>query len=275
MRLGVRGVLLLAVVSMVLLGPASGSGAQEVLRLRVATALSGSGVMDVLRPAFTRDTGLIVQTSVAGSGRSLRDGMNGVVDVLFVNAPPAEAAFMAAGAGLTRWPVMRGHYLLVGPPDDPADVAHAAGAADAFRRIAGKAAMFVSRADDGGGHQREMAIWRMAGIEPYGDWYYEVGLGVQRSLAVAEERHAYMLVDEATWLNHGKGQALAVLYRGDPAFEAVYSVIAVNPALDVAVNSGHARRFISWITSPPAQALIAAYEVKGVHPFQPATGKGG
>jgi tungstate transport system substrate-binding protein len=261
-------------MSVVLFGPVSGN-AQEVLRLRVATALSGSGVIDVLRPAFTRDTGLIMQTSVAGSGRSLRDGMCGVVDVLFVNAPEAEAAFMAAGAGLSRTPVMRGHYVLVGPPDDPADVAHATGAADAFRRIGDTACMFVSRADDGGGHQREMAIWRMAGIEPYGDWYYEAGLGVRRSLAVAEERHAYMLIDEATWLNHGNGQALAILYRGGAALDAVYSAITVNPALDAAVNAGHARQFISWITSAPAQALIAGYEVKGVHPFQPAAGKGG
>lgn len=274
MRLGVRGVLWLAVAVAMMLGSASGAGAQEVLRLRVGTAVAGSGLVDVLRPAFTRETGIIMQTSVAGSGRSLRDGMNGAMDVLFVNAPEAEAAFMAAGAGLLRAPVMRGRYVLVGPPGDPADVAQAGGAAEAFRRIRDAAAMFVSRADDSGGHQREMAIWGQAAIEPYGDWYYEVGLGAWRSLAVAEQRGAYMLVDEATWLNHGSPGGLAVLLRDDPAFGTVYSVIAVNPALEPTVNVDHARRFISWITAPPAQALIAAYTVKGVHPFVP-TGRGG
>jgi tungstate transport system substrate-binding protein len=251
------------------LGLPSGASAQEVARVRVSTAVAGSGIIDVLAPAFTRDTGIIVQVSVAGSGRSLRDGLNGTVDLLFLNAPDVEPAFMAAGGGVIRRSVMRGHYVLVGPAGDPAGVASASSAAEAFQRIQDSGSMFVSRADDSGGHQREMAIWRLAGIEPYGDWYYEAGLGVRRTLALAEERRGYMLVDEATWLNFGNQQTLTVLYRGVPQFDDLYSVIAVNPARDEAVNLDHARRFIDWIASPPVQELIGGYEVKGVRPFEP------
>lgn len=270
MRLGIRGLWRLAVLTLVFCALSAAVGAQEVLRLRVATAVSGSGIMDVLKPAFAKDTGIILQTSVAGSGRSLREGMVGVVDVLFLNAAEAEQAFMTSGDGVIRKPVMRGHYLLVGPPGDPADVGHAVDAVDAFKRISASRSMLVSRADDSGGHQREMSIWREAGIQPYGEWYYEVGLGVRRTLAVAEEQRAYMLLDEATWLRFGDQTVLKVLYREDPAFDDLYSVIAVNPALNDTVNLSHSRTFIDWITSPPVQEMIGAYEINGVRPFQPA-----
>jgi tungstate transport system substrate-binding protein len=264
----------LALSLLILLSPSA--HAQEVLRLRLGTAIIGSGISKVLLPAFTEDSDIVVDLSASGSGLSLRDARSGAIDVLFINAPDAEKAFMADGAGIIRKPVMSDHYVIVGPAGDPADVANAPNAEDAFRRIARTQSNFVSRADDSGNNQEELSIWGKAGIEPFGDWYYETGLGVIQSLATAADRGAYMLVDWATWLQAGASgkNHLKLVFDGSKTMPDVFSVIAVNPASHPAVNLARARSFIDWLTSEPAQELIRQYEINGEHPYTPAIDEG-
>ena len=57
-------------------------------------------------------------------------------------------------------------FYIVGPKNDPAAIARAGSAADAYQRIAKTGARFVSRGDNSGTHQKEMQIWQKAGIEP-------------------------------------------------------------------------------------------------------------
>ena len=256
---------------------ASSAHAQEVLRLRLGTAIVGSGISKVLLPAFTRDSGMVVDVSAGGSGPSLRDARSGAIDVLFINAPEAEQAFMADGAGVMRKPVMSDYYIIVGPIGDPADVANARDAVEAFRRIARTQSNFVSRGDDSGNNQEELSIWQKAGIQPYGDWYFETGLGVSPSLDIASEREAYMLVDQATWLHAraaGKNR-LKPVFDGSKTLPDLYSVIAVNPSEHPAVNLKRARRFVDWLTSRPAQDIIRQFQINGVHPYRPAADQGG
>lgn len=272
-----RTALLGAAAFITLMALSLSAHAQEVLRLRLGTSIVGSGIDSVLLPAFTKETGILIDVSASGAGPSLRDARSGGIDILFVNAPEAEAVFMEAGAGAIRKPVMADHYVLVGPKSDPANVAGAASAEEAFRRIARTQSPFVSRGDDSGDAQTELSVWRKAGIEPYGDWYFETGLGVTRSLGIATERGAYMLVDWATWLQAMADgvDRLALLLDGDSSLPDLFSVIAVNPSMNPSVNIDRAQRFVDWLTSEPAQALIRGYEINGTHPFKPMASQGG
>ena len=110
-----------------------------------------------------------------GTGKALRLGENGDVDVLMVHAPAAEQAFIANGFGSDRLPVMHNDFVLIGFPDDPADVKSAVNVVDAMKRIAGSSAAFISRGDDSGTHKKEMSLWETAGLEPGGNRYLSVG----------------------------------------------------------------------------------------------------
>lgn len=246
--------------------------ARDVLHLRVGTTIAASGLADVLLPAFEKDTGLVVELTAGSSGLSLQDAREGRMDALLVNAPAAEEAFMADGSGIVRKTVMADHYVIVGPKDDPAGVAGARSASEAFKRIEHQGSTFVSRSDDSGNNQTELSIWRQAGVEPYGTWYFETGQGVADSLHVAEERQAYMLVDWSTWLKRAgdAGDGLTVLYDGSRDLPNRYCVIAVNPETQPGINLERAQRLVDWLTSPRAQTLIGDYQINGQHPFAPA-----
>ena len=53
-----------------------------------------------------------------------------------------------------------------------------------FQRIADQHVPFISRGDDSGTHAKELSIWKKAGIEPQGDWYFSTGLGMSEVLTM-------------------------------------------------------------------------------------------
>src|SRR5438477_90466 len=79
---------------------------------------------------------------------------------------------------------------IVGPTSAPAQVARAATAAEAFRRIARAGGPFVSRGDSSGTNVKELALWRAAGLVPARDWYIESGADQVTTLHLADERAA-------------------------------------------------------------------------------------
>ena len=61
---------------------------------------------------------------------------------------------------------MHNDFVLVGPADDPADIAAAATAADAMALIAESGATFVSRADESGTNTKELELWERGRRHP-------------------------------------------------------------------------------------------------------------
>jgi tungstate transport system substrate-binding protein len=200
-----------------------------------------------------------VRVVAVGSGQALALGRRGDADVLLVHDPAGEAAFMAAGAGETRRPVMHNAFVVVGPPVDPAGVRGAGSAAEAFRRVARAGQPFVSRGDASGTHQKERALWGRAGVEPAGDWYVRAGAGMAQALRMANEKRAYTLTDRATFLAQLRGLDLAVLLDGDPALANPYSVIVVSPARHPHVRADAARRLAAYLTSGEGRCVIAEF----------------
>lgn len=239
----------------------SSTGARLILA--TTTSTQDAGLLDVLLPDFTAETGVTVDVVAVGTGQALQLGEDGNADVLLVHARAREDAFMEAGHGVRREDVMYNDFIVVGPADDPADVRNAAGAADAFARIAAAEAPFVSRGDDSGTHTKEKAVWTAAGIESAGDWYIAAGQGMGAVLTMANEQLAYTLSDRATYLARTlEGTDLEIVYEGDPILFNPYGVMAVNPDKNEQINNELANQFIDWLIALPTQAKIAQFGIE-------------
>ena len=241
----------------------------ETLRMAVTTSFHNSGLAEVLLPEIENDIGLEVQLLVVGTGQALRLGRAGDVDAVLVHSRAAEDAFVEAGYATHRRDIMFNDFILVGPGDDPANVAKASNASDALALAATVEAPFVSRGDDSGTHQRELDLWAGANLSPeaFGRWYNSVGAGMGAALNTASGLNAYILTDRASWLNFGNPGDLVALFEGDPALFNQYGFLPVNPALHRHVKADAARALEAWLTSNRAAELINGYEVAGQRLF--------
>lgn len=193
---------LVAMMAAVFLAQVNYAEARErkAVLLAIGTSIMDSGLLDDLTAAFEKKTGYRLKPLAIGSGQAMAMGERGEVDVLFVHDPASERQFIAAGQGINRRLVMYNDYCLVGPPDDPAELARAGSISDTFRRIAAAGALFISRGDHSGNDRLEKALWRELGLNPEATrWYQETGLGMGHTLQLAADKKAYALVDRATY----------------------------------------------------------------------------
>ena len=243
----------------------AGTAQAETMRLAVTTSFNNSGLSDVLLPQIKADTGIDVQLLVVGTGQALRLGEAGDADAILVHSKAAEEAFVAAGHGTHRREIMYNDFVVIGPSDDPAQVAQAAQAAMALQQIAQSEADFVSRGDDSGTHKKERALWGAAALDPdsFAAWYKPVGAGMGAALNTAAGLNAYILSDRASWLNFGNKADLAILFAGDPVLFNQYAYLPVNPVRHPHVKADAARRLEAWLTSETARSLINDYTIAG------------
>jgi len=259
---------LVLAIYLLLAGPAHA----DDLRLAVTTSFQNSGLSDILLPEIKTDLGLDVQLLVVGTGQAIRLGEAGDVDAVLVHARAAEDAFVAEGFGLHRREIMYNDFVLIGPKDDPAGVAQAAGIDQAMTDISSHQAVFVSRGDDSGTNQLELALWKRINVDVVGvvpAWYRAAGAGMGATLNVAVGMQAYVLADRASWLNFANKDGLTILFQGDPALFNQYTYIPVNPAKHPHVKAALAAKLETWLVSDKAQALIGAYEIAGQKLFVP------
>lgn len=261
MRLGIV-MLALALASALTLGPVAAQPSTPELILATTTSTQDSGLLDVLVPAFERQTGYLVKTISVGTGQAMALGERGEADVLLVHAPDSEKKWMAAGHGIDRKLVMYNDFIIVGPPSDPISLAGAKTAVEAMQKIAANGAIFVSRGDNSGTNQLELKLWKDAGFDPKGQpWYQETGQGMGAVLTVANEKEAYTITDRATYLARKATVDLTILAEGYPSFLNVYHVMVVNPEKGAHINVDGARAFSEFVIAPSTQELIATFGV--------------
>ncbi len=241
---------------------------QNRLRLATTTSTDNSGLLAVLHPAFEAMSGLKVDVIAVGTGKALKLGENGDVDLVLVHARAAEDRFVADGFGVNRRDVMHNDFVILGPAADPAAV-KGLSAGEALKRIEAGRVGFVSRGDDSGTHKKELALWSRAGVEPGGGWYKEAGQGMGAVITMADNLQVYTLADRGTYLAMADKISLEVLVEGDPLLFNPYGVIAVNPERHPHVNYSGATQYIEWITSEEGQALIGGYRIRGRLLFYP------
>lgn len=256
------------------MAPAAWGGQKPVI-LATTTSTQDSGLLDVLVPMFEKESGFQVKTISVGSGQAMKMGEKGEADVLLVHSPDAEKKFMADGFGANRRLVMHNDFIILGPAADPARVKGVA-AAEAMKRIAQTNALFASRGDNSGTHAREKGLWKVAGINPEGQkWYQQTGLGMGQTLNVAAEKRAYVLADRATYLSLKKNLGLEALVEGDGKLLNIYHVLEISPARWPRVNSAGGRAFADFMVSRKAQETIGRFGVDrfGAPLFFPDAGR--
>jgi len=243
--------------------------AQPTLRLATTTSTDNSGLLKVIIPKFEAASGLKVHVISVGTGKAMKLGENGDVDVMLVHSRPDEDRFVAAGFGVERRDVMYNDFVLLGPPADPAGVRGMKDVAAAFRRILDAKATFVSRGDDSGTDKMEKSYWSVVGARPEGRQYLSAGQGMGEVLTMAGNQGAYTLSDRATYGAYRTRVGLEILVEGDPRMFNPYGVIAVNPARYRDVNFRGAMQFIEWLTGADGRRAIAAFRVNGEQLFYP------
>lgn len=198
-------------------------------RLRLATGSPGElGLVAALARPFLQENGLSLCWIKAGSGESLRLLQEKKVDLIMVHAPAAEKQAVEQGWAVRRTLIGSNEFFIVGPPTDPAQIAQAASAADAYARISQAQAGFLSRGDNSGTHKKELSIWKQAGIAPAGAWYQVSSDFMLATLRKADLEGAYFMVDSSTWAAaYRELPNLAVLFRGDPVLINTYHALSL------------------------------------------------
>ena len=237
--------------------------ADERLKMSTTTSTENSGLLNVLLPPFEKRFNVRVDVIPVGTGKALKLGSNGDVDIVFVHARKAEEKFVAEGYGVNRRDVMYNDFILLGPKNDPSGARGAKSAVDAFKKISKGKIPFFSRGDNSGTHKKEKAIWKKAGIKPEGRWYFETGRGMGDTIVTANEKLGYTIADRGTYLAFKNKIDIVVVYEGDKILYNPYGIIAVNPAKYPHTNYVMAMAFIGWVTSPEGQKLIREYKKFG------------
>lgn len=268
----------------------------KVLKMSTTTSTESSGLLDILLPAFEKDTGIKVKVVAKGTGAAIKDGEDGNVDVIFVHAVEREMKFVEDGFGAKRYPVMHNDFVLLGPAADPAGIKGITESPAALKKIAGAKAPFISRGDDSGTHTKELEVWKASGVAMADkkltmskdgkdvevasqspadsqDWYFSIGQGMGKTLTFADEKQAYTISDRGTYIayKYGKKPAigLEILVEGDATLANPYGIIPVNPAKFPHVKYDMTMQFVDWLTGAPGQKLIGGYLLEGKQLFFP------
>lgn len=221
------------------------------LRLGTTYTVQQSGALALL-DALADSAPVRFVVVVGPSGQILRSAAAGDLDVVLTHAPALERRWLD-GRWSTRCPFAESRFAVVGPAADPAGVARATNAADAMRRIGARGAIFVSRGDSSGTHERELALWGAAGLHPEpGDLYFEAAGDQASTLRMADNWGAYALADLPT-LARQPDLKLAILFRRDSLLANPYTLFTV------ASDSGNtgAAAFADWLMTAWRPRVLA------------------
>jgi len=235
----------------------------NIIRLATTTSTYNSGLLDNLLPVFEKQHDAKVHVIAVGTGKALRMGRAGDVDLVVTHAPKAEKAFVDGGFGVKPKSVMYNDFVIVGPKSDPAKVNGLGDVSTALGQIADVNAQFISRGDDSGTHKKELSLWQAAGVSKGFANYKEVGQGMGKVLQIADELNGYTMTDRGTWLAYEDRLQLTLLVEGDKRLFNPYQVILVNPELHNGLNVEGAKALSAWLVSAQGQQMINDFRIKG------------
>lgn len=231
----------------------------EGTQFSLATGSPGElGLLEELARVFNAEHNTTMCWQKAGSGKSLALLKEKKVDMIMVHAPAAEKKAIEEGWAIKRTLIGSNEFYIVGPQNDPAKIASAGSAAEAYKMIADAGAPFLSRGDNSGTNKKELAIWSKAGIQPKGEWYIVTKDFMMATLHKANAIKGYFMTDSSTWVAGKKDLTnLTVLFKGDPMLINTYHGLC-QPA---GTTSGQeiAEQFVDFLKSDKGQEIIATY----------------
>lgn len=224
----------------------------------LATGSPGElGLLEVLATDFARTHDATVSWFKAGSGQAMKLLQERKVDMVLAHAPPAERKAMADGWATGRRLIGSNEFWILGPAGDPARVASAADAVDAFKRIQDAGAKFVSRGDNSGTHQKENEIWKAAGRAAEYPGLIVTKDFMTASMKRANDEGAYFLTDSSTFIAESRNMpGLKMLLRGGEILANPYHTLYLS---DPTPGAATARKFGEYLASEKVQALMREF----------------
>lgn len=255
----------LIVMSLIVISLMAVSCKKQSVRIKLATTTSteNTGLLDYLLPIFEKEKGISVDVIAVGTGKALKHGENGDVDVVLVHARSLEDQFVADGFGVNRKDVMYNDFVMVADPSLTEQLSAGHGINELMQTIAAQEIPFISRGDNSGTHVKELELWETAGVNPIGTWYREAGQGMDETLRMTFEMKAVTLSDRGTFITGGKTLGLDIVYEKDGPLLNPYGVIAVNPDIWEHAKFKEAMIFIDWLTSNKGKGYINSFTVDG------------
>lgn len=216
-----------------------------------------TGILQKLLSEFEKQTGRRAGLEPLGSGAYLKIAQSNA-DLLLSDSPLFIGKFIRDGLGKGRTPLLGSSLVLVGPPDDRAGVRNLKSILEAFRRIAAKGSLYISRGDGSGINVRESDLWKAAGVKTSGqNWFLASGRAMIETLGIASAQRAYVLTDRASYMTWTNRSSLEPFVAGDPLLTHVYEVVAiVKPEGKV---SGDSRALLDFLGSEQARDIIRQY----------------
>jgi tungstate transport system substrate-binding protein len=231
--------------------------------LRLATGSPYElGLVDALFAEFKEEVPCELNVTKASSGDSLQLLKTGHVDIIIVHAPEVEQQGVEEGWALNRTYVGGNDFVILGPLEDPAAIKECKDVLCAYKKIAEKKAVFITRGDNSGTHKKELSIWEKTRIKPEGDWYRTSKDFMMASLQKAASENGYFMVDRSTYIVSRKENPalnLAVLFEGDPMLINQYHALTTNPAMYPHANYELAKKFVEFLKGAQGQKIIGTF----------------
>ena len=183
------------------------------------------------------------------------------IDVLIGHERDIENTLVADGYMVNLREVLYSNFVIVGPKEDPAGIRGMKDPAAALKIIEQKKALFFSRGDNSGTHGLEKKMWKLAKIEPKGDWYITTNSGTDATLVIANRKRGYTIVHYPSFIQQQETLDMDIMVDGnvDNMLVTAYDVMAANPQMYPKAHYVEAMTFIGFLTCPKIQHYIGEF----------------
>jgi tungstate transport system substrate-binding protein len=183
------------------------------------------------------------------------------IDAFIGHEPDIENKLIADGYLINLREVLYSNFVLVGPKEDPAGIKGIKSPVEALKIIQKKKALFFSRGDNSGTHGLEKKMWKLANIEPKGDWYITTRAGTDATLVIANRKKGYTIVHYPSFIQQQETLNMVIMVEGnfDNKLVTSYEIMAANPQKYPNAHYVDAMTFIGYITSPKIQKYIGDF----------------
>jgi len=241
---------------------------KRVVRVAAVITPESSGLLQQLGAEFEKQTGVSVQVDSRQDVWGL--AREGKVDLVIAHyGHRGTEEFFAEGLGAWPRPVFSNQAALIGPSADPAQVAGARDAVEAFRRIAESKSPFVVNNSQTEKYLAEV-LWQAAGKPDRAGWYRDKGLRNQAETkdailaAVAEQGYTlWGLVPFLIYRQEHPECGMNALMTDDPMFQRLMVSVLVRPDKLPGINATDAKAFERFLIAPETQSQIRAFRIKG------------
>ncbi|KID85174.1 hypothetical protein MGU_07596 [Metarhizium guizhouense ARSEF 977] len=260
--------------------------------LRIGNGAAGqSGLIKVLGNAFIkdrvakRDAPFRVAWHKSDTTETIAYLENGTIDVGITYNTASEHIAMNNGiATKPSYYVFREHFLLVGPPFNPAKLDTDMTIDEMFSILytaaeAGNTTppvRFLSRFDKSATNIKDSELWIRIGQVPwatkYSNWYHQYMAFPIQALGAAAALQEYTLTDWGTYLSVDESvrKQITIYKKGS---ESTYDPLLMPAHLLIssrAKNAGMAKKFADWVTSRAGQGVIEQFRKNGQQVYTPA-----